>query len=147
MHLICVLLCEDGHKHAVVKMSSVAEGVLFQVDAYDLPRGAHGFHVHERGNLTDGCASLGPHYNPDGNAHGALNEPTSHRGDLGNLIIKNETHTRDVFISRRLTLPELLGRSLVIHAQHDDLGRGFTPESKTTGNSGARLCCGVIGRA
>ena len=38
----------------------------------------------------------------------------------------------------------ILGRSIVIHAGEDDLGRGGNVGSMTTGNAGARLGCGVI---
>lgn len=39
----------------------------------------------------------------------------------------------------------ILGRSCVVHAGEDDLGQGSHPLSKTTGNSGGRVACGVIG--
>ena len=39
----------------------------------------------------------------------------------------------------------VLGRSCVLHADEDDLGRGGHKLSKTTGNAGARIACGVIG--
>ena len=41
----------------------------------------------------------------------------------------------------------IVGRSVVIHADEDDLGRGSFPDSTTTGHSGARIACGVIGLA
>lgn len=39
----------------------------------------------------------------------------------------------------------ILGRTVVIHADIDDLGAGGHELSKSTGNAGARLACGVIG--
>ena len=41
----------------------------------------------------------------------------------------------------------IMGRSVVVHADPDDLGRGGFSDSKTTGHAGARLSCGVIGYA
>lgn len=39
--------------------------VLVDVNITGLVTGDHGFHIHEKGDLTDGCLSLGAHYNPD----------------------------------------------------------------------------------
>lgn len=29
-----------------------------------LTKGPHGFHIHQDGDLRNGCNSMGPHYNP-----------------------------------------------------------------------------------
>lgn len=39
----------------------------------------------------------------------------------------------------------VIGRSVVVHALRDDLGRGGDAESLISGNAGARIACGVIG--
>ena len=39
----------------------------------------------------------------------------------------------------------IIGRSIVIHENPDDLGKGGYPDSKTTGHAGKRIACGVIG--
>lgn len=145
--LICVLKCETGYAHLIVKMTATTDGVVFHVLGDDLAPGEHGFHVHNTGNLTEGCKSLGPHYNPTHANHGGLNQRDAHYGDLGNIIIDKNRRVNVKITSRLLTLSELLGRSLVLHSKRDDLGLGGDPESLRTGNSGSRICCGVIGFA
>jgi len=149
--LICVLRCDEGYSHLLVKMESdrapSIPGVTFYLDGEGLPPGPKGFHVHTTGNLQDGCASLGPHYNPTGVHHGGLNEGYAHHGDLGNVVIQKNGNCQMKIHSEKLALVELLGRSLVLHAGRDDLGLGANEESLETGNSGARICCGVIGFA
>ena len=39
----------------------------------------------------------------------------------------------------------VIGRTVVLHADQDDLGLTDHKESKTTGAAGARIACGVIG--
>lgn len=41
------------------------EAVLVEVYIFGLSDGEHGFHIHEKGDLTNGCTSTGSHYNPD----------------------------------------------------------------------------------
>ena len=52
-----------------------------------LTPGLHGFHIHESGDLREGCKSCCSHYNPNNTEHGDLYG--GHAGDLGNLKTDN----------------------------------------------------------
>lgn len=41
------------------------ESVLIEISVIGLSPGEHGFHVHEKGDLSNGCMSTGAHYNPE----------------------------------------------------------------------------------
>ncbi|VDM63551.1 unnamed protein product [Angiostrongylus costaricensis] len=115
-----------------------------------LPPGPHGFHVHEFGSLGNGCLAAGVHFNPFRSDHGGPNDPPSRRhvGDLGNLMTPASGQTPIDIRDSLLTFSGnrgVIGRSFVIHAREDDLGRGGDVGSRTVGNSGARLACGIIG--
>jgi superoxide dismutase, Cu-Zn family len=124
---------------------------IIRINITGLTPGMHGFHIHEKGDLTDGCVSCGPHYNPRNFTHASPNDTMRHVGDLGNI---EADANGTVVITLNDTMVQLngpfsvLGRSVVVHALPDDLGRGVgdkEAESKKTGNAGARVACGVIG--
>jgi len=48
-----------------------------------LSDGLHGFHIHAFGDLSNGCDSAGPHFNPTGKDHGSLHSEIRHVGDMG----------------------------------------------------------------
>ena len=110
-----------------------------------LKPGLHGFHIHEFGDLSDGCDSAGGHYNPDGIDHGNLEN--GHVGDLGNVEADKSGVAKFKTVAERVDLRgdrSVVGRALIIHADEDDLGKGGDEESLKTGNAGERLACGVI---
>ena len=110
-----------------------------------LTPGKHGFHIHEFGDLSNGCESAGPHYNPDGVDHGDLDR--GHAGDLGNVVADKNGIAKIGIVLKRVDLHgdrNILGRAIVVHADEDDLGKGGDQESLKTGNAGDRLGCGVI---
>jgi Cu-Zn family superoxide dismutase len=51
-----------------------------------------------------------------------------------------------IYFLKHVTLEELYGRSVIVHEDEDDYGMGNQDDSKTTGHSGARIGCSVIGR-
>ena len=68
-------------------------------------------------------------------------------GDLGNITADDAGVAEFTIVAPRVDLVgnrSIVGRSVVVHAGVDDLGRGGDAESLKTGNAGDRLACGVI---
>ncbi|VDM72463.1 unnamed protein product [Strongylus vulgaris] len=74
----------------IVDLAQMGCGVIVNLQIsggiYDLTPGYHGFHVHEIGDLGNGCLAAGPHFNPSNMTHGAPNDSVRHVGDLGNIL-------------------------------------------------------------
>ncbi len=148
---VCVLAENPNGVSGVIHMIEHRNGVKFIYDVKGLSDGEHGFHIHQYGNLTDGCASACAHYNPLGHNHGGLRSKERHLGDLGN-ITSNKGIASGSLYGKNIDLEYsgkhcILGRMLIIHEDRDDLGKGGNEESLKTGNAGKRLACGVIGKA
>jgi len=110
--------------------------------------GKHGFHVHALGDTTNGCMSTGPHFNPKNLEHGAPEDEVRHAGDLGNVIAGDDGVAKVALKDCHIPLTgsdSIIGRAVVVHADPDDLGKGGHELSKSTGNAGARVACGIIG--
>ncbi|XP_071960935.1 superoxide dismutase [Cu-Zn]-like [Antedon mediterranea] len=108
----------------------------------------HGFHVHELGDMTHGCNSMGGHYNPLGKAHGPRNAKERHVGDLGNVDVSGKgtiNISMEESIAKLTGDNSIIGRGIVLHMGRDDLGTEDNVGSHTTGNAGMRLACCVIG--
>lgn len=104
--------------------------------------------MHEFGDNTNGCISAGAHFNPHSKEHGSPNNDVRHVGDLGNIEAGDNGAAKVNIVDKVISLSgehNIIGRTLVVHADPDDLGLGGHELSKTTGNAGARLACGVIG--
>jgi Cu-Zn family superoxide dismutase len=105
----------------------------------------NGFHIHSSGDLRRGCDSCCKHYNPTMKNHGGLYDSDSHAGDLGNIEFNKEGNCMMKFTTNKFTVQEIIGRSIIIHEDEDDVGKGDNEESLKTGNSGKRIACAVIG--
>ena len=106
------------------------------------PNAEHGFHLHEKGDCSapDGT-SAGGHFNPTGQPHGPQGA-AHHAGDMpalkadANGVADVHFHLDGPTIAAGPT--SIIGRSVIVHAMPDD----YT--TQPTGNSGARIACGVI---
>ena len=107
-----------------------------------LTPGLHGIHVHNIASCASGATAFsgaGSHHNPAGATHG------NHAGDLPNLTVNgagvghlNARTDHLTLDDGPLSVFDANGSALVIHANPDDL------VTDPTGNSGARIACGVI---
>ncbi|KAK3769796.1 hypothetical protein RRG08_046901 [Elysia crispata] len=135
--------CEDD-----LMMSVNLEG--FQPLSDNGTNTKHGFHIHEFGDISNGCGSTGGHYNPLGVNHGAPGDAIRHVGDFGNL---EQTANGRILVNLHDTVASLfgrhsiIGRAVVLHRTADDLGQGGNAASLVNGNAGPRVGCCVIGRA
>jgi Cu-Zn family superoxide dismutase len=104
----------------------------------------HGFHIHEKGDCSSGDGmSTGGHFNPTGKAHGAQ-DADHHAGDLPALKADAQGRVDVTFVLAGVGVgsgaADIVGKGLIVHALPDDY------RTQPTGNSGARIACGVISR-
>ncbi|XP_073322249.1 extracellular superoxide dismutase [Cu-Zn]-like [Pagrus major] len=97
-------------------------------------------HIHQYGDLSQGCDSTGGHYNPHGVHH------PNHPGDFGNF--EAQQGKINAMMESEATMfggMSVIGRAVVVHEKIDDLGRGGDAGSLLHGNAGRRLGCCIIG--
>ena len=145
---VCVL---EGKVKGTIRFEQTGDGsTTVTGEVSGLQPGNHGFHIHEFGDYSAGCVSAGSHFNPAGKEHGGPADANRHAGDLGNVVADASGKAVIKITDSQIPLcgpNTIIGRSVVVHEDEDDLGKGGFPDSKTTGHAGARLSCGVIGIA
>jgi superoxide dismutase, Cu-Zn family len=135
----------DGTLAARAMVWPTTLGIEVRVQAAGLPAGHYGVHLHAAGRC-EGPAfeSAGPHWNPTARQHGKLSAQGPHLGDLDNLDVDETGAGRLEFrvangpISGADGLLDADGAAVVIHANPDDY------RTDPSGNSGARIACGVL---
>lgn len=116
-------------------------GILIEAEIFGLPNvkeinssDFYAMHIHEFGNCSDQFSQTGNHYNPTNQNH------PEHVGDLLPLL-GNQGYAWSAFYDKRFTIDEIIGKSVIIHANRDD----FT--TQPSGDSGTKIGCGVIKRS
>lgn len=133
-----------GAEKARANLTQDGQGLKVVVQAMGMAPGTYGIHLHMVGRCeAPDYTSAGGHWNPTGSMHG-MNAPQGpHRGDLPNLVIGADGRGMIDFTIPGGTLTgaqgllDADGGALVIHAQADDY------RTDPSGNSGARIACGV----
>lgn len=135
----------DSKVSGKVVFTQTRSGVEISAEIKGLAPGKHGFHVHEFGDcsMADGTCA-GAHFNPTGAPHAGPDDEKRHVGDLGNIEVAQGGTATYKRVDKLIALNgpnSIIGRSVIIHADSDDL------KSQPSGNAGARVGCGVIGIA
>lgn len=128
--------------HGRVFFYQLRRGVIVRAEIIGLPKASgacdspiFAFHIHSgescTGNAGDAFADTGMHYNPADCMH------PYHAGDLPPLF-GADGRALSVCLTDRFTVPEIIGRTVIIHLHPDD----FT--TQPSGNAGSKIACGVI---
>ncbi|MGN6820189.1 MAG: superoxide dismutase family protein [Sphingomonas sp.] len=133
-----------GKKVGKVTIREVPGGLKVSVTVDGLPAGMHGAHLHTVGKCEGpDFASAGGHWNPTGMKHGSMNPQGPHEGDMPILTVGANGRgalTTTLPGAKFDALLDADGAAMVIHAAADDL------KTDPSGNSGARLACGVLAK-
>jgi Cu-Zn family superoxide dismutase len=128
-----------------VTFTPAADGVHVVADLTGLAPGKHGFHLHEKTDMSDpGLMSVGSHWDPDmTKMHGAPDgdHAKHHAGDFGNVEAdaSGKAHLDETI--KGLTVGDggkydVIGHAVVVHAKEDDL--------KEMKSAGPRVAAGAI---
>ncbi|MBV8688397.1 MAG: superoxide dismutase family protein [Alphaproteobacteria bacterium] len=137
----------SGRTVARARIDQAGDGLRVRIDAAGLAPGAYGAHLHAVGRCDPPAfASAGPHWNPSGRQHGKDNPQGMHLGDLPNLMVGTDRRGSLEYTVPAASLTgggsallDADGAAIVLHAQADDY------RTDPSGNSGARIACGVLG--
>ena len=136
----------QGQKIGTANFAASNGGVRVDLDVAQLPQGTHGVHIHAVGKCEGpDFKTAGGHLNPDMKQHGKDNPSGPHAGDMPNLTASADGKAKTSLIAPHVSLdagPNSLfhegGTAIVIHEKEDDY------KTDPSGNSGARIACGVI---
>lgn len=129
-----------------VTFTQKGDKVLVEAKVSGLTPGGHGFHIHEKGDCSsgDGMSAAG-HFNPTAKPHGNPGVPDHHSGDMTMLVADasgNASLSAELgAMSIGSGAADIVGRAVIVHKDADD----YT--TQPTGNSGARVACGVIAKS
>jgi superoxide dismutase, Cu-Zn family len=138
----------QGQKIGTASFVASQGGVRIDLDIAQLPPGVHGIHIHAAGKCEGpDFKTAGGHFNPEMKKHGKDSADGAHAGDLLNITVPATGAVKTSVLAAQVTLgpgPDSLfhegSSAIVIHEKEDDY------KTDPSGNSGARIACGVIQR-
>lgn len=136
------LRSEDGTAMGTATATEADGGIQVTVDVTGMPAGEHGFHIHQVGACdAPGFETAGGHWNPTDSQHGLENPEGPHAGDMPNLTVAEDgtgTVTATLPAGTFEGLMDADGSAVIVHAGPDDM------RTDPSGDSGARIACGVL---
>jgi superoxide dismutase, Cu-Zn family len=137
-----------GKKVGTLRLSDTKAGLRITPQLTDLPPGDHGFHVHVNPDCGPGTGpngqpaagmAAGGHYDPANTGKHLGPYGKGHMGDMPVLTVDASGKATEAVIVPRLTMADVKGRSIVIHAGGDN----YSDQPAPLGGGGARIACGV----
>jgi len=145
--MAAIALLKQGGVEGEVTFRDTSTGCSITAKFTKLPPGEHGFHIHKAGDLRgEGCKLACEHFHvgpPTDHGGPPSSHGPRHTGDLGNISMAAPNRR---YLLKGLKVADFYGRSVIVHADPDDLGKGPHDDSKITGHSGKRIACAIIGR-
>lgn len=134
-----------GQVLARATATDTAGGARIYVEAAGLQPGTYAVHVHTTGRCEGDFTGAGGHWNPTGSRHGSQNPAGPHLGDLPNINVGANGRGTIAYViagaqllSGANSVLDADGAAVIVHAGPDDY------RTDPSGNSGARIACGVL---
>jgi Cu-Zn family superoxide dismutase len=133
-----------GNDLGTLTLSETGAGLLTSGTLRGLPPGTHGIHIHTVGRCEAPFTTAGGHWNPTLHQHGFENPLGPHLGDMRNIEVASDgsanvsVSTPGGTLQGTNALLDTDGAAVVVHAAADDY------RTDPSGNSGARIACGVV---
>jgi Cu-Zn family superoxide dismutase len=136
---------EGNTASGMLAVTSDGAGVRIRGSLQGLkPDSEFGFHIHENGDCSaPDASSAGGHFNPANAQHGNPSGDAHHAGDMLNAKSNAEGVAEVDAMAEGVTLRtgqanDVVGKAVVLHEKPDDYA------TQPSGDSGARIACGVI---
>lgn len=131
----------SGDAVGYIRADNTIDGLLLTPHLHGLPAGVHGFQVYECPFCQHHAAGAGGHWDPrKTDEHRGPYQGSGHLGDLPVLIVDEKGRATLPVLAPRLTLGQIQGRSVIIHAKMDN----YSDSPVENGGEGVRLACGVV---